>query len=228
MPDTTADIGVALVDDDPHYRALFSTAIAQTPGLRMLCAAVCGQDMLLWLHLHRPDVLLVDLGLPDVSGIEVVQQAVRRWPGLSIAVVTLFSDEPRVMACLEAGASGYLLKQSPTLAIGPMVHELHAGGAPMSPGIAAYLLQRMRTADAPASASVPANDASEVTLTERERVILQQIARGFRVIEIADHLGVRCSTVSSHLKNIYSKLSVHSKTEAVFEAQQMRLIPPVA
>lgn len=217
---------VALVDDDPHYRQLFGEAIAQTPGLWLQHTAACGQDMLRWLSSQRPDVLLVDLGLPDMSGVDVVRAAAARWPGLDIAVVTMFSDEPRVMACLEAGASGYLLKQSPTLAIGPMVLELHAGGAPMSPGIATYVLKRLRNPQ-----PVPHPDpgaAPEVTLTEREHLVLTQIARGFRVAEIAAHLDVRPSTVTSHLKSIYSKLSVHSKTEAVFEATQMRLIPPLS
>ena len=217
-------IRVALVDDDPHYRDLFGHAIAQTAGLHLLYAASCGKDMLDWLATHRPDVLLVDLGLPDISGIDVVRTAASRWPGLNMAVVTLFSDEPRVMACLEAGASGYLLKQSPTLAIGVMILELHAGGAPMSPAIAAHVLKRLRS---PAISPLGAPAVlPEVTLTEREQLVLSQIARGFRVAEIAAHLDVRPSTVASHLKSIYSKLNVHSKTEAVFEANQLRLIPP--
>ncbi len=220
-------ITVALVDDEPHYRALFSGAIVQTPALELLHMATCGQAMIEWLRLHRPDVLLVDLGLPDMSGVEVVRMAAKCWPGLSIAVVTMFSDEPRVMACLEAGASGYLLKQSPTLAIGSMVMELHAGGAPMSPGIAAYVLKRLLGTRSNAVKDADSSVA-DVTLTQREHLVLTHIARGFRVAEVAQLLDVRPSTVATHLKSIYSKLSVHSKTEAVFEATQMRLIPPIA
>lgn len=220
-------IQVALVDDDPHYRELLTAAIAQTSGLHLLRTAECGQEMVQWLARHRPDVLLVDLGLPDMGGLEVVKAAAARWPGLSIAVVTLFSDEPRVMSCLEAGAGGYLLKQSPTLDIGPLILELHAGGAPMSPGIAAHVLKRLRsTGHSPAASAAPSAPAEPAVLTPREHLVLTHIARGFRVAEVAQLLGVRPSTVNTHLKGIYSKLCVHSKTEAVFEATQMRLISP--
>jgi DNA-binding NarL/FixJ family response regulator len=185
--------------------------------------AITGEDMMVWLQDNRPDVLLVDLGLPGASGLEVVRFAAKRWPQLPIGVVTLFSDEPNVMACLEAGAIGYILKQTSPLEIAPAVQQMHEGQAPMSPSIARYVLLRLRQTVA---GQTPKLHPAEVPLTARELTILNHIARGFRVAEIAHHLGLQANTVSSHLKNIYEKLSVHSKTEAVYEAARMGLIVP--
>jgi DNA-binding NarL/FixJ family response regulator len=216
-------IRVALVDDDPHYRQMFASAVHDHPTMALVHSACTGRGMLTWLQDHCPDVLLVDLGLPDVSGLEIVKFGAVRWPKLAMAVVTLFSDEPNVMACLEAGAMGYVLKQSPAMDVTSTILEIHKGGAPMSPSIARYVLQRLRQPSPPVTKAVPA-PCAEVVLTERELSILDYIARGFRVAEVAQLLSIQGSTVSSHLKNIYTKLAVHSKTEAVYEAARMGLI----
>lgn len=215
---------VALVDDDAHYRHFFCDSIARHPGMLVEYVATTGEDMIAWLHNHRPDVLLVDLGLPGASGLEVVRFGAKRWPQLPMGVVTLFSDEPNVISCLEAGAMGYILKQTSPLEIAPVVMQMVEGQAPMSPSIARYVLQRLRQNATSAQPLAPL--AAEVALSARELTILNHIARGFRVAEVALQLGVKPSTVSSHLKNIYEKLSVHSKTEAVFEAARIGLIVP--
>lgn len=220
---TSPPIRVALVDDDPHYRDILSHAVKSHPTMTLAHVACTGHDMLAWLEDHRPDVLLVDLGLPDVPGLEIVRFGALRWPQLNIAVVTLFSDEPNVMACLEAGAMGYILKQPTALDVSSAILDIHNGGAPMSPSIARYVLQRLRQ-PAAAEMVVAPQPSDDVVLTARELAILDYIARGFRVAEVAQLLGIQGSTVSSHLKSIYAKLAVHSKTEAVYEAARMGLI----
>jgi DNA-binding NarL/FixJ family response regulator len=216
-------IDVALVDDDPHYRGMFASAVQEHPEMALVHVAATGLDMLGWLDDHRPDVLLVDLGLPDVPGLEIVKFGAMRWPQMSIAVVTLFSDEPHVMACLEAGAMGYILKQSPALDVSATILDIANGGSPMSPFIARYVLQRLRqsTKTAKTEMSSPKVEQEPAVLTVRELSILDYVARGFRVSEVAQLLGIQASTVSSHLKSIYVKLAVHSKTEAVYEAVRM-------
>jgi len=214
---------VALVDDDAHYRQFFCDSIARHGGMSVQYTATTGEDMMGWLQNNRPDVLLVDLGLPGASGLEVVRFGAKRWPQLPMGVVTLFSDEPNVMACLEAGAMGYILKQTSPLEIAPVVQQMYDGQSPMSPSIARYVLERLRQT---VVGQTSTRFSTDVTLTARELTILNHIARGFRVAEIAQQLGLQANTVSSHLKNIYEKLSVHSKTEAVFEAARMGLIQP--
>jgi DNA-binding NarL/FixJ family response regulator len=212
-------IEVALVDDDPHYRDMFARTVQDHPEMALVHAADSGLDMLGWLDGHQPDVLLVDLGLPDVPGLEVVKFGAKRWPQMSMAVVTLFSDEPHVMACLEAGAMGYILKQSPALDVSATILDIASGGSPMSPFIARYVLQRLRRSEKTETALKVEQEPS--ILTVRELSILDYVARGFRVSEVAQLLGIQASTVSSHLKSIYTKLAVHSKTEAVYEAVRM-------
>lgn len=215
-------IAVALVDDDPHYRDMFASAVQDHPEMALVHVAATGLDMLAWLEDHHPDVLLVDLGLPDVSGLEIVKFGAKRWPHMRIAVVTLFSDEPPVMACLEAGAMGYILKQSPALDVRVTILDIANGGAPMSPFIARYVLQRLRQAAPCQTQAVhPQEELEPAVLTVRELSILDYVARGFRVSEVAQLLDIQASTVSSHLKSIYVKLAVHSKTEAVYEAVRM-------
>lgn len=233
MTEPTQPVRVALVDDDAHYRALFTQAIKSDPTLQLDFVAETGQKMVRWLAKQCPDVLLIDLGLPDMSGLEVVRFGAQHWPQMNMAVVTMFSDEPNVIGCLESGASGYILKQSLPADIAALVLQLHEGGAPMSPSIARYVLQRLPGRAQPqAQAQNPLFElgadtlASEV-LSERELAVLHHVSRGYRVAEIAQLLGVRANTVSSHLKNIYSKLAVHSKTEAVFEASKMGLLEPL-
>jgi DNA-binding NarL/FixJ family response regulator len=213
-------IEVALVDDDLHYRDMFACAVQDHPEMALVHVADRGLDMLGWLQDHQPDVLLVDLGLPDVPGLEVVKFGAMRWPQMNMAVVTLFSDEPHVMACLEAGAMGYILKQSPALDVSATILDIASGGSPMSPFIARYVLQRLRRSEKTETAPLKIEQEPAI-LTVRELSILDYVARGFRVSEVAQLLGIQASTVSSHLKSIYSKLAVHSKTEAVYEAVRM-------
>jgi DNA-binding NarL/FixJ family response regulator len=179
-----------------------------------------GAEALAHLANEAPDVLLVDIGLPDMSGLEVVRATAARHPSCDILVVTVFGDEQTVLAALEAGARGYLLKGAASRDIAEDIRELRYGGSPLSPVIARQVLKRLHARAAKSAA--PNHD--ELLLTARESEILNAIARGFSYAETAKLLAISVQTVHTHLKHIYRKLAVHSKTEAVFEADKRGLL----
>jgi DNA-binding NarL/FixJ family response regulator len=169
--------------------------------------------------------MLTDLGLPDGSGIDVIRACVQRCPDCDIMVITMSSDDDNVIASIEAGASGYVLKNAGKVDIVRALLDLHAGGSPMSPVIARKVLERMRYPKAATAPSSPAQENVAIDiLTKRESAILNLIARGDSYSEVARLLSVSVGTVQTHVKNIYGKLSVHSRGQAVFEAQRRGLL----
>jgi len=221
-------IRITLIEDDPDTREQVQASIAGDSELVLVSAYASGEAGLAALAEDAPDVLLVDLGLPYMPGLEVIRRAARRHPELAIMVLTAFGDEANLLAALEAGAQGYLLKGSLAHEIGVDIRDLRNGGAPLSPLVARHLLTRMqprRGSQVAAIAQAPAIAPEvAVTLTPREREILDAISRGFNYAETAQLLGIAAGTVHTHLKRIYRKLSVRSKTEAVFEAGKMGLL----
>jgi len=170
-----------------------------------------------------PDVLLVDLGLPDIHGTEVIQQARRLHPDSDIMVITLFGDERNVLASIESGATGYILKDCTDTQLVDRVLELRSGGAPMSPAIARMVLQRMHVSRK--SASLGAGGAeNHMHLTSREIEVLALLARGYVYAEIADQLCISLNTVATHIKNSYAKLAVHTGAAAVSRAAELGLL----
>ncbi len=225
MPASSDPIRVAVLEDDEATRARFCAAIEQDAGLRLAAQFARGGEALAWLERHEPDVLLADLGLPDIPGLAVIAYCARRHPRSDIMVISMHEDEQHVVRSLEAGASGYLLKDCLADEMAARIRELRAGGAPMSPVIARLVLKRLRPA-APAGAAAAEGDDQWVRPTPRELLVLTRIAQGFSYAEIADMEGISRHTVHAHVKNIYGKLSVHSRTEAVFEASRLGLITP--
>lgn len=173
-----------------------------------------------------PDVLLVDLGLPDGSGVTLIHEVRQRYPAIECMVVTLFADDAHLLASIEAGATGYLLKDANAAQVSARIHELLAGGAPMSPSIARRILGRWRPLppDDVGSGAVVASPPGG-PLTPREVEVLQLVAKGLSFDEVGAVLGLSPHTVVAHVKNLYRKLAVHSRGEAVFEARQLGLIP---
>lgn len=214
-----APVTVALVEDDAATRARLQAAVRQDRTLALLHVATNAADMIDWLREGRPDVLLVDLGLPDRPGLEVIHWCRRMSPLTEIMVVTLFGDEANMISAFEAGARGYLLKDGTEEDLARHVNELRAGGSPMSPLIARQLVARLSQPAPP----VP-NAAAADLLSPREQELLALVARGFTYGECARLLGITHNTVQTHIKSIYGKLAVHSKTEAVYEARQMGLL----
>jgi len=208
---------ILVVEDEPEFLRAYCEAITREPDFRLAGAVSTLAAARALLEQSVPDVLVVDLGLPDGDGTELIRLAAKRRPDCDALVVTVFGDDAHVIGAIEAGATGYLLKDSPPGELARCIRELRAGGAPISPGIARRLLSRMRApADKPAAAPSP--------LSEREAQILGLVAKGLSFAEVAAALDISAHTVVAHVKNIYRKLSVHSRGEAVFEATQLGLL----
>jgi len=224
MP-SQAPISVALVEDDPGMRARFERVIGAEPSLRLAFSASTGAQLLDWFSKNAVDVLLVDLGLPDCSGLEVIRRCRSLQPACSMMVLTIFGDEVNMLSAFESGAGGYLLKDGTEADLAAHVLSLHAGGSPMSPIIARQLLVRWQTRSAAVPEDEPPVDATtRDALSPRESEVLGLVARGFTYAEAAERMGVLLSTVQTHVRNIYGKLDVHNKAEAVFEARQLGLL----
>jgi len=226
MPEApaVAATSVALVEDDRATRERLAYSVRAQSSLELVAEYRNGADALSGLASHAPDVLLVDLGLPDMSGLELIRFAAERYPDCDILVISIFGDEANVLAALEAGARGYLLKGSLQHDIAFDIRDIRNGGSPLSPVIARQMLKRLRIPRRePAAKKLEGED--ETVLTAREGEILNAISRGFSYAETAQMLGVSVGTVHTFLKRVYRKLAVHSKTEAVFEANRLGLIP---
>lgn len=212
-------IGVAIVEDLPETMERFVSAVgAQPQTLKLLYTASTGAEIQSWLAFNVPDVLLVDLGLPDMSGLEVIRYCRQHSPMTDIMVITLFGDERNMLAAFEAGATGYLLKDGTESELALHIERLHAGGSPMSPMIARQLLKRFKP-------QLEHALDSSCELTPREKSMLVYLSQGFSYQELARLAGVTVGTVNTHIKSIYRKLEVHSKTEAIFEARQLGILP---
>jgi DNA-binding NarL/FixJ family response regulator len=215
-------IQVALVEDDVHFQNAITAAIAASPDIRLTSNSSTRAQGLLALDQPPADVLLVDLGLPDGSGIDVIRAAHIRWPTCAVMVCTTFGDEAHVMRSIEAGASGYLLKDG---APGDMLAEirgLHAGGSPISPLIARQILTRFRSM--PGAAAEVAPERVPAMLSAREKEVLELITKGFTAGEIARLVQVSQHTVQTYVRRIYSKLKVTSKAEAIYEARSQGIL----
>lgn len=210
-------VSVLIVEDDERFRAAFAATITAAPDLKLVGTASDLPQGLLLLRELKPDVLLVDLGLPSGSGIELIRHAHSHLPATDVMVVSVFGDEPHVMASLEAGATGYLLKDTHPADLAEQIRTLHAGGSPISPVIARRLLLRLAGDPSP----VPDGEA---LLSPQERQVLTYSAKGFSFEEIARMLGVSRHTVMTYVKRSYRKLQVHSKTEAIYEARKLGLV----
>jgi DNA-binding NarL/FixJ family response regulator len=218
-----APITVLIVEDDAVTRKFLSLAIQSEPSLKLVATFDSVKPALAWLETQSVDVLLTDLGLPDGSGVEIVVACAQRHPKCDIMVITMSSDEANVLACIEAGAAGYVLKDAGRLDIVRSVLDLRAGGSPMSPAIARMVLARVRGGNKSTPTAAAENDVG-AALTKREAAILDLISRGDTYGEVARLLSLSVGTVQTHIKNIYGKLSVHSRSEAVFEAHRRGLL----
>jgi len=215
-------LSVAVVEDDAKFRQAFVHAIESSADLRLAGAAADGSSGLTLLKATRPDVLLVDLGLPDIGGIELIRWCATQLPECDVMVVTVFGDEQHVISSLEAGATGYLLKDVLPEDLVEQIRALHAGGSPISPVIARQLLARL--APTSSSALPPTVSPDAPVLSERELAVLTMATKGFTYEEIAQMMRVSKHTVMTYVKRSYRKLQVNSKSEAVYEARKLGLL----
>jgi DNA-binding NarL/FixJ family response regulator len=213
---------VMLVEDDPAFLARFCGIVAAESDLRLMAAVADMATARQVLASQAPDVLLTDLGLPDGSGIDLIRETARSHPATDIMVISVFGDENHVLASIEAGATGYVLKDSLPDEFVALIRQLRAGGSPISPLIARQLLRRWR--QAPGTGPAAAAGGGDAGLSARESEVLGLIAKGFNFGEIARLLSLSPHTVTAHVKKIYQKLAVHSRGEAVYEASKMGLL----
>jgi DNA-binding NarL/FixJ family response regulator len=203
-------IRVALVEDQDRTREGLAQLISGEPGFEIFGQYVSMEEALPALEKGRPDVLLADIGLPGISGIEGVRQLHRRYPELPILMLTVHDDDESVFAAVCAGACGYLLKETEPGRLLASIRELHAGGAPMSPEIARKVVRAFSQYPPPAK--------TEVDLTPRQQRILQLLAEGHSYKSCGEELGLSMDTIRFHVRKIYDRLHVHSRSEAVWKA----------
>jgi DNA-binding NarL/FixJ family response regulator len=200
-------IRVALVEDDLVLREALTLAVNSDPLLRLDGSYADAETFLGALNTQAPDVVIMDLNLPGMSGIACTEQVKRLAPHVQILVCTVQDDDDSLFKALCAGATGYLLKDASPARVAAAVKELHAGGSPMSAAIARRVI---------ASFQRPKPKSKELDrLTERERQVLEQLAEGYRYKEIADRLFLSIDTVRTHVRNLYDKLHVSSRTDAL-------------
>jgi DNA-binding NarL/FixJ family response regulator len=217
------EFSVLIVEDQLRFREAFALALNAVPDIRLLGIAPDLQQGRKMFDLTQPDVLLVDLDLPGGSGIELIRHAATTRPQCDVMVISVFGDEQHVLSSIEAGATGYLLKDSLALDLPGQLRALRDGGSPISPVIARRLLMRL----APGAGQGGGNgmpvvdDETAVALSEQESRVLHLAAKGFTFDEIAQFLQVSPHTVMTYVKRIYRKLQVRSKVEAIYEARRL-------
>jgi DNA-binding NarL/FixJ family response regulator len=200
---------VAIVEDDSGLRNQLQRIINTAPGLGCVGAFGSAEKALEGMVAVQPDVILMDINLPGMSGIECVERLRNDLPDTHVIMLTVYEDSERIFQALQAGADGYLVKSSPTEVLLRAIEDVHQGGAPMSSHIARKVVRQFRQ-----PGTGPAKDETE-GLAPREREVLNLLASGFAYKEIADQLNIGIETVKTYVKNICKKLHVRNRLEAV-------------
>ena len=212
----TAPISVAIIEDHREFRDYLTALISGTEGFKCVGSFRSVEDALPKVNAHVPDVILLDIGLPGMNGIDGIRLMKERHPDVLFLTLTIHDDDERIFDALCAGASGYLLKKTQPGQLIESVKEAAQGGAPMSPEVARRVIRLFREIRPP--------DRADYNLTPHEIRILKLLVEGHNYETAATKLGVKPTTINFHLQNIYQKLQVHSKTEAVAKALRNRLI----
>ena len=205
-------IRVALVEDDERVRGSLAMLVGGSPGFDLIGSYSDAESALESLPKTTPDVVLMDVQLPKLSGIECVRKLKPQSPRTQIIILTVYQDEECVFAALRAGAVGFLRKDTPPADILEAIRDAHQGGSPMSSGIARMVVAHFHSSGSktPSVASVP-----PVHISPREQEILQLLVKGYRYKEVAEHFSCSINTVREHLRRIYEKLQVTTSREAV-------------
>ena len=220
LPAIVADgrtISVAVVEDQQDIREGLGFLINATEGFRCSGCYESMEAALSLIGLDLPEIALVDIGLPGMSGIDGIRILKERHPDLLLAALTVYSDNDHIFDALCAGASGYLLKKTPPARLLEYLKDLLIGGAPMSPEVASRVIAFFRQSRQPSD--------TEYRLTPHETRLLKMLVEGHSYKTIAAELGSSVNTIGFHMRNIYRKLQVHSKSEAVSKALRHRLLP---
>jgi DNA-binding NarL/FixJ family response regulator len=200
-------IAVSIVEDDSQSREILSDWLRHAPGFRCVGQYGNAESALLKLPAEKPGVVLMDINLPGMSGIECVRQLKPQLPNTQFVMLTVYEDTDHIFDALAVGASGYLLKQTPRDELLTAIKDVHVGGSPMTSNIARKVVQSFQRA-------APQADES-VNLSPREKEVLESLACGYLYKEIADKLGITVATVVTYIRRIYEKLHVRSRAQAV-------------
>jgi DNA-binding NarL/FixJ family response regulator len=200
-------VRVAIIEDDAPLSRIFSGWIRRAEGLALHQVFPDAESALEELPTDPPDVVLVDINLPGLSGIECVRRLKPQLPKTQFVMVTVYEDADKIFSALQAGATGYLVKRTTQEELIAAIAEVHQGGSPMTSNIARKVVQSFQR--------IPAADDETAKLSPREREILDLLARGYLYKEIADQLKLSVLTVNAHIRSIYEKLHVHSRAQAV-------------
>lgn len=199
-------VKVAIVEDNKTTRESLETIVNMSPDNRCVCTCATAEDALRSLPAERPDVVLMDIQLPKMSGVECVAELKTLLPSVQVIMVTVYQDPDQIFRALRAGASGYILKRTTPGKVLNAIRDVQLGGVPMSAEIARKVLKYFQ--------AQPISAPEVNKLTPREREILDLIVPGYSNKEIADRLNISIESIRWHLKKIYHKLHVHSRTEA--------------
>lgn len=212
-------IRVTIFEDYADMRDVLATLVENSADHCLVGAFPHAVDVLNIVKKHKPDVVLMDLQMPGISGIEATRLIKSKYPQVQVLVQTMFDDNERVFAALCMGASGYILKSTPADKILEAITETYNGGSPMSPPIARKVLTMLTE-----NQNTHSTETDYQVLSPREKEILGQLTKGRSYKMIADECGISYGTVNSHLKKIYEKLHVHSATEAVQKALLQKIV----
>ena len=202
-------IDIAIVEDEDDVREGLAMLINGSEGFRCVQTYSSAEKALPEIVKNKPDVVLMDINLPGISGIDCTRQLKAHQPGLPVMVLTVYDDDEKIFESLKAGACGYLLKKTPPAKILEAIVDLHNGGSPMSSRIARKVVQTFH--------AIGTSSEETENLSKREHEILFYLAKGYRYKEIAEALFISIATVRTHLRNIYDKLHVRSRSEAVLK-----------
>ena len=212
-------IRILIADDHTLFREGLRALLTAAPDMDVIGEASTGDEAIALSLAHQPDVVLMDIQMPGISGIDAVKTLQQEFSDLKILMLTTFDDDDKVFYSLCFGASGYLLKGTPPSKILEAIKEVHEGGSPMSPVIASKVLQMFRKQ--PPSMQVADRDYQ---ISPREKEVLECLVKGMSLKMIGDNLNIAYDTVRSHIKHIYEKLHVVSMTEAVAKVLQEGLV----
>ena len=209
-------IAVSIVEDDVSLRSIYVDWLRQAEGFRLRSQFGNGLEAANALPLEKPDVVLMDINLPGMNGVDCVQHLKARLPKTQFVMITVYEDPDRVFKALAAGATGYLLKETPQDELLAALRDVHRGGSPMSSGIARKVVQCFR------KPSPPGPEAEFQKLSAREHEVLELVAQGYLLKEICDTLKLSEHTVDTYLRRIYEKLHVHSRAQAAAVYAEMK------
>jgi len=205
-------ISISIVEDNDKLRATLAKVIGRTEGLRFVSDYANAEDALADLPKVKPDVVLMDINLPGMNGVECVRKLKPLLPQTQVMMLTVYEDTENIFNALAAGASGYMLKRTPTKELVAAIHEMQRGGSPMTTHIARLVVQSFQKS----AAAAPAAGKSELSeLSEREQQVLDLLSQGLIYKEIADKLNIGYESVHTYIRRIYEKLQVRTRTEAV-------------